>query len=212
MFCASLGRQCQPGKPLPWPSQPQGLRRHAKIREGAGLRPPGPQVALRFHRPTPMMRKWLSLVAFLTAVSVSGCSKTYIPNTDVQDTGENRGIITFCEKYRHAIEDRDAGALLKMMSPAYFEDAGNVKGSDDADFEKIREFLMGDFLKTKGVRYEIRYRRITHTETNHIWVDYTYAGAWKIPGLKDEEWHHQVADNRLDLVRDGDSYKIVTGM
>jgi hypothetical protein len=160
-----------------------------------------------------MMRKALSLVAFLAATAVfAGCSKTYIPNTDVQDTGENRGIVTFCEKYRHAMEDRDVGTLLKLMSPAYFEDAGNVKGDDDADFDKIRQFLMGDFLKTKGVRYEIRYRRITHTAANHVFVDYTYAGAWKIPGIKDDEWHHQVADNRLDLVHDGDSYKIVSGM
>jgi hypothetical protein len=159
-----------------------------------------------------MTYKWISVAAFLTALAGAGCAKTYIPNTDVQDNGENRGIITFCEKYRHAMEDRDVGTLLKLMSPAYFEDAGNVKGDDDADFDKIREFLMGDFLKTKGIRYEIRYRRITHTETHHVWVDYTYAGAWKIPGVKDDEWHHQVADNRLDLVRDGESYKIVSGM
>jgi hypothetical protein len=159
-----------------------------------------------------MMHKWISVAAFLAALAGAGCAKTYIPNTDVQDNGENRGIITFCEKYRHAMEDRDVGTLLKLMSPAYFEDAGNVKGDDDADFDKIREFLMGDFLKTKGIRYEIRYRRITHTETHHVWVDYTYAGAWKVPGVKDDEWHHQVADNRLDLVPDGESYKIVSGM
>ncbi len=157
-------------------------------------------------------RKSLFLAIVLVAVCATGCAKTYIPNTDVENTGVNRDIITFCEKYRHAMEDRDVGTLLKLMSPAYFEDAGNVKGDDDADFDKIREFLLGDFLKTKGVRYEIRYRRITHTETNHIWVDYTYAGAWKIPGVKDDEWHHQVADNRLDLVHDGESFKIVAGM
>ena len=159
-----------------------------------------------------MMRKLVSLVAFFAALAALGCSKTYIPNTDVQDTGENRGVITFCEKYRHAMEDRDVGTLLKLMSPAYFEDAGNVKGDDDADFDKIREFLMGDFLKTKGIRYEIRYRRITFTPRNHIYIDYTYAAAWKIPGVKADEWHHAVADNRLDIVREGDSFKIVAGM
>ena len=159
-----------------------------------------------------MKRPSTFLVVFLALVGAPACAKNYIPNTDVQDTSENRDIITFCEKYRHAVEDRDVGTLLKLMSPAYFEDAGNIKGDDDADFDKIREFLTGDFLKTKGVRYEIRYRRVTHSETNHIWVDYTYAGAWKVPGVKDDEWHHQVADNRLDLVPDGESYKIVAGM
>ena len=105
------------------------------------------------------------------AVLTFGCAKTYIPNTDVQDTGENRNIILFCEKYRHAMEDRNVADLLKLMSPAYFEDGGNTKNDDDADFDAIRQFLTGDFLKTTGIRYEIRYRRVTLTETNHIFVE-----------------------------------------
>ena len=125
---------------------------------------------------------------------------------------QNRDVVLFCEKYRHALEDKNVGQLLKLMSPAYFEDGGNTSNEDDADFDKIREFLTSDFLRTAGIRYEIRYRRITFTETNHIFVDYTYAAAWKLPGVKNDEWHHQVADNRLDLVRDGESFKIVSGM
>ncbi|HZU81454.1 MAG TPA: nuclear transport factor 2 family protein [Polyangiaceae bacterium] len=148
----------------------------------------------------------------LFALAAVACSKAYIPNTDVEDTGENRHIIEFCEQYRHALEDKNVAQLLKLMSPAYFEDGGNTRSEDDADYDKIREFLTGDFQKTGGIRYEIRYRRVTLTETNHIYVDYTYAAAWKIPGVKNDEWHHKVADNRLDLVRAGESFKIVAGM
>ena len=140
------------------------------------------------------------------------CSKAYIPNTDVEDTTQNRDVVLFCEKYRHALEDKDVSQVLKLMSPGYFEDGGNTKNEDDADYDKIREFLTGDFLRTNGVRYEMRYRRVIFTETKHIYVDYTYAAAWKLPGVKQDEWHHKVADNRLDLVVDGDSYKIVAGM
>jgi hypothetical protein len=151
-------------------------------------------------------------LAVAAAAGAVACSKPYIPNTDIEDSGENRGVIVFCEKYRHALEDRNVAEILKLMSPAYFEDGGNTKGGDDADYDKIRDFLTSDFLRTTGIRYEIRYRRLTFTETNHIFVDYTYAAAWKLPGIKGDEWHHQVADNRLDLVRDGESYKIVSGM
>jgi hypothetical protein len=151
---------------------------------------------------------------FFVAVALFaiGCSKAYIPNTDVEDTAENREIITFCERYRHAIEDKNISELLKLMDPSYFEDGGNSKNEDDADYDKIREFLTGDFLHTSGVRYEIRYRRITFTETKHIHVDYTYAAAWRIPGVKQEQWNHLVADNRLDIVKVGENYKIVAGM
>jgi hypothetical protein len=100
-----------------------------------------------------------------------------------------------------------------MMSKGYFEDGGNTKNEDDADYDKIREFLTGEFLQTGAIRYEMRYRRIIFTETNHIYVDYTYAAAWKLPGVKQpDEWRHKVADNRLDLVREGDAFKIVAGM
>jgi len=141
-----------------------------------------------------------------------GCAKTYIPNTDIVDSGENRQVVLFCEEYRHALEDKNVAQLLKMMSSAYFEDGGNTKNEDDADYDRIREFLTGDFLKTTGIRYEVRYRRITFTQTNHVYVDYSYAAAWKLPGVKADEWHHKVSDNRLDLVRDHDSFKILGGM
>jgi hypothetical protein len=160
-----------------------------------------------------MLRPLLSFVVLaVLAASTGACSKTFIPNTDVEDTGPNRDVIEFCENYRHAMEDKNVGQLMKLMSPGYFEDGGNTKPEDDADFDTIRAFLTGDFLKTTGVRYEIRYRRITFTERKHVYIDYTYAAAWKIPGTKNDEWHHAVADNRLDLVREGDTYKIVAGM
>jgi hypothetical protein len=152
------------------------------------------------------------MLAALIAFAAMGCAKTFIPNTDVEDTSQNRQVVLFCEQYRHAMEDKNVGELLKLMSPSYFEDSGNTKNEDDADYEKIREFLTGDFLRTGNIRYEIRYRRLTFTEADHVYVDYTYAAAWKLPGVKGDEWHHKVADNRLDLVRDGDSFKIVAGM
>jgi hypothetical protein len=151
------------------------------------------------------------VVAFVAFATVA-CSRTYLPNTDVEDTSQNRQVILFCEQYRHAMEDKNVSQILKLMSPGYFEDSGNAKNDDNADYDEIRAFLTGDFLKTSGIRYEIRYRRVTFTETNHVYVDYTYAAAWKIPGFKADEWHHKVADNRLDLIRDGDSFKILGGM
>jgi hypothetical protein len=158
------------------------------------------------------MKRLLPLFALGLCLSSLACSKTYIPNTDVEDTGENVKVVRFCEEYRRALEDKNVGQILKMMSPAYFEDGGNVDNEDDADYEKVREFLTGDFLKASGIRYEIRYRRVTFTDTNHIYVDYTYAAAYKLPGVKADEWRHKVADNRLDLIRAGESYKIVGGM
>ena len=77
------------------------------------------------------MRKLVSIVVLSLASAVSfgaaGCSKSYIPNTDVEDSSENKKVIAFCEQYRHAVEDKDVGTLLKLASPRYYEDGEDAK-------------------------------------------------------------------------------------
>ncbi len=149
---------------------------------------------------------------FALALPCVACSKTYIPNTDVEDTSDNRKVVSYCEDYRHAVEDKNIGKLLKMASPRYHEDGGNTLDDDDIDYEGLKDYLAAVFVKTEGIRYEIRYRKVTFTETKKVYVDYTYAASYRIPGLKGAEWRHTVADNRLELVPDGESFKIVAGM
>jgi hypothetical protein len=153
----------------------------------------------------------LALVAMTTLGSLAaGCSHTFIPNTDVPDTPENRKVVLFCEQYRHAVEEKNVGQLLKLASPGYHK--RGVGSDDDVDFISLKDFLMNTFQTTDGIRYEIRYRRVTFEESTHVSVDYTFAASYRIPGVKKEEWRHSVADNRLDLVPDGDGYKIMSGM
>jgi hypothetical protein len=148
-------------------------------------------------------------VAF-AALGASGCSKSFIPNTDVPDTAENRKVVLFCEQYRHAVEEKNVGALLKLASPGYHK--RGIGSDDDVDFVSLKDFLTTTFQQTDGIRYEVRYRRVIFKEDTHINVDYTFAASYRIPGVKKEEWRHTVADNRLDLVPDGDGYKIMSGM
>jgi len=157
---------------------------------------------------TPLAR--LSLLCF---VGLAGCSTQYIPNTDVQDNDDNRRVVAFCEKYRHAVEERNVPLLLQLASTAYYEDGGNVDASDDLDYEGLRQYLEGKFKDTRAIRYEIRYRRIESEDTkNRILVDYTYTASYKIPGLKGDEWKHTVAENRLELIPEQAAYKILAGM
>jgi hypothetical protein len=152
--------------------------------------------------------RWFALLPIVLA----GCATHYIPNTDVEDSDENRKVIAFCEKYRHAVEERNIPLLLSMASPRYYEDGGNVDASDDMDFDGLREYLEGRFKDTRAIRYEIRYRKVNHGPQDKIFVDYTYSASYKIPGLKGEEWRHTVADNRLELVPEQAAYKILAGM
>ena len=160
------------------------------------------------------MLQRLILATALTVglASVTGCSKSYIPNTDVEDTGDNRKVVKFCEEYRHAVEEKNVAKILSMVSPRYFEQGGNTKDDDDLDYEGLKQYLTSDFEKTEGIRYEIRYRKVTFLPSKKVHVDYTFSASWRIPGVKGEEWKHKVDDNRLELIPEGEGYKIIAGL
>ena len=142
-------------------------------------------------------------LAAAAAVSLSACTTHYIPNTDVEDTSENRDAVLFCEKYRKAVERRDIPLLLTLISPKYYEDGGNADASDDLDYAGMREYLQKQLTLAKAIRYEIRYRRVlTSQESARVFVDYTYSASYKVPGIEDkDEWRRTVSENRLELVR-----------
>lgn len=166
----------------------------------------------------------LGATALVFVLSAStGCAEHYIPNTDVEDTADNRDVIEFCEKYRKAVERKDVEGMLKLISPDYYEDGGNADASDDMDYAGFKKWLTGEsaeedadqpsFQDVTAIRHEIRYRRIVR-EKDRIFVDYTFSASFRIPTAHGDQWKRKVDDNRLELVP-GDSegeFQIISGM
>ena len=157
-----------------------------------------------------MLRLFAPAIAL--SIALGGCATHYIPNTDVEDTDGNRKIVEFCEQYRHAVEMRDIPKLLKMADPKYYEDGGNIDAADDLDYAGLKQYLEDRFQQTRAIRYEIRYRRVGQGRKESIYVDYTYSASYKIPSPTGELWRRRVADNRLELVKSGETFKILSGM
>ena len=88
----------------------------------------------------------------------------------------------------------------------------NANTDDDIDFAGLKDYLTTTFMKTQAIRYEVRYRKISLAENDHLTVDFTYAASFRLPGVKQEEWRHTVAENRLELVKEGETFKILSGM
>jgi hypothetical protein len=164
--------------------------------------------------------KLCSGLALLTFV---GCNHDFIPNTQVEDSDFNRDVIAYCEDYRHAVERRNTDQLVKMADPKYYEDGGTVDTSDDLDLDGLKRYLHDKFSQTTAIRYEIFYRDISIGRSNQVFVDYTYSASYKVPGpavpvgttptsSPNEVWRRRVADNRLELVRSGSSFHILSGM
>jgi hypothetical protein len=155
----------------------------------------------------------LLLGCLCVVMPLASCGKQYIPNTDVEENDPNRIVIEFCEKYRHAVELRNVPLLLSITDPSYYEDGGTIDTSDDIDFAGLKEYLETKFRQTRAIRYEIRYRNISPgRKKDLLLVDFTYSASYKIPSPEGEVWRRRVADDRLELVRQGEHFKIVSGM
>lgn len=155
------------------------------------------------------------LRARLVAASVlmlTGCARQLIPNTDIEDTHDNRVVIEFCETYRRAVERRDVSRLLSLAHPDYYEDGGSVDASDDLDRVGLQGYLEERFVQAKSIRYEMHYRAIERNENNGWNVAYSYSASYRLPHDTRELWHREVAENLLELVPVGDSYQILSGM
>jgi hypothetical protein len=163
------------------------------------------------HVSTSSARARGAVLLALALAALAGCSRDTIPNTTVADTPANREVIDFCESYRHALEQRDVGALLAMASPQYYENGGTPEGVDDYDITGLRDLLRDRLPRVHTVRYEFRYRRIAF-EQDRILVDYTYSGSFRVETSDGHQWFRRVADNRLELQRVGGEYRIVAGM
>jgi hypothetical protein len=146
------------------------------------------------------------------AVALTGCAREYLPNTDVEDNEFNRKIVEFCEDYRHAVERKNVGLLIKLAHEKYYEDGATIDTSDDLDLAGLKTYLENKFRDVKSIRYEIRYRNVTIGRNEEIYVDYTYSASYQIPSPKGDVWRRTVADNRLSLVPSGETFRIKSGM
>ncbi len=153
----------------------------------------------------------IKLLIFFLVLATLGCTPKFIPNTEVPDTAENREVINFCERYRHAVESMNIGLLLSLASPKYFDDSGTVSGDDDMDRAGLEEVLKTRFKEVKNIRYEIKYRAV-YQKGDVTMVEYTYTTSYQFDMDGKPHWENKTADNRLELERVNDSFLILTGM
>lgn len=148
----------------------------------------------------------------LCLLVLGACSSHLIPNTDVEDTSQNRSLVAFCETYRHAVERQDIKALLSMAHPDYYEDGGNVDATDDLDYAGLKTYLEDEFKDAKAIRYEMHYRRVARDEDSRWNIAYTYTASYKLPDGKGDLWHREVSENQLTVVPSEETFLILSGM
>ncbi len=153
---------------------------------------------------------WVALVTTLAALSACAVLRT-IPGTTVEDTKPNREIMAICERYRQALEARDAATLLALAHPNYYEDSGTPKADDDYGYEGLKEVLARRLGELKALRYNIEYRKINVT-SHHAQVDIRYDASFQIATEMGDRWERKQNDKRIEFENDGHRWLIISGM
>ncbi|HUS65053.1 MAG TPA: hypothetical protein VMZ28_10945, partial [Kofleriaceae bacterium] len=116
-----------------------------------------------------------------------------------------------CEKYRRALEEKDAPTLLALAHPTYYEDSGTPKGDDDYGYDGLRDVLSKRLSALKTLRYNIEYRKV-EIDGTHARVDIRYDASFQLATEMGDRWERKQNDKRLELENDGKRWLIVAGM
>jgi hypothetical protein len=130
-----------------------------------------------------------------------------LEQASIEDTPDNRAVLAVCERYRRAVEAKDVDLLLGLASPSYFDDGGTTGPSDDVDYAALAATLRGALRASSKVNYVFRYRSITWSG-DVVRVDYRYSASFR-----HRDRVQQLSDtNRLELIRNGASFQLLSGM
>lgn len=148
----------------------------------------------------------------LLSVLFLGCATQQIPNTQVEDTSENREVIDFVEEYRLAVEQRNTGKLLKLASKNYFDDMGTPGGEDDIDYDGLARGLARVRQEVLDARYQISYRGLTYASNDRVLVDLLYTGWFRVETEEGPQWRRRLEPHRIVLGREKDGLRVLSGM
>ncbi|HLL52385.1 MAG TPA: nuclear transport factor 2 family protein [Myxococcaceae bacterium] len=128
------------------------------------------------------MKLRLIPVVALVAAALCACPARRIPGTDIVDNDDSRAILDVVEQYRSALENRDAGKLLGLVSEEFKDTAGSPNPADDLDYNTLKQRLPERLSKLEDVKVDLSVRRIA-VERDVASVIYYYNTRYRVPKL-----------------------------
>jgi hypothetical protein len=158
------------------------------------------------------------LAATLSLSSVlgtAGCKPELIPNTTVEDSEENRKVLTFLTRYQAAMQERSVDKVTALCAADYFEDNGNEDPKDDYNLDGLKKKLTEHFARTKELVLEVYVQKIEHAEDGRILVAYRYNTRALVGFPSGDKWLTATEVNKIVLravANDEAGYRIVAGL
>ena len=142
----------------------------------------------------------------------SSCAHTLVDGTEIDDTAENREILSVLQSVRSAMQDRNQDALLSLVSESYFEDMGTADPADDYGYEYLRDTVIPQTMQVAGkVVVDFAVHEI-QVEDQLAHADIRYNSRARLDLPSGAMWDSHKEFNRLELKRENGKWMITRGL
>lgn len=161
----------------------------------------------------------LVLLTLLSGLAMVACGPGVIEDStviaqdaEIPDTPENRAVVALVELYRRAIEDKDIASLRGLVSSDYYENGGTTHTTqDDYGYDGLLQVFETYAENVRQIRLQVLIRSIEISgDRANVYVDFGYNMLYVINGQ--ERWQVDRGLNRLELVKEGNEWRILAGL
>lgn len=152
----------------------------------------------------------LRALLFIPLLLTVACGGKRIPGTELQDTDDTRAILAVMERYRSALEAKDAKAIQALVSESFREDGGTENPEDDLTHANLPEHLANLFQALDNPKVELSVRRVT-VQDEVATAIYYWNATWKLPSLTTRGQNASELEQMVLQKIDG-QWKIVSGI
>lgn len=138
------------------------------------------------------------------------CATRHIPGTEIIDTNDSRAILAIMEKYRSAVEAKDAKAIQSLVAEDFREDAGTETPDDDLTYANLPEHVATLFQNVDKPRVDLSVRRVDVQDDTATAI-YYWKASWKMPTLTTRPQSDAELEQMVFKRVKGD-WKIVSGI
>ncbi|ATB27355.1 YybH family protein [Melittangium boletus] len=142
---------------------------------------------------------------------LSACGPHFIPGTQIADTRDTRAILEVMERFRSAIEARDAKAIEGLVSKSFRDNSGTEDPQDDLTAGNLAQVLPEMFSRLENPRVDMDIRRVDVKPDGAAVVIYYWNSSWRAPSLLDKPQRDSELEQMVLQKEDG-TWRIVSGI
>lgn len=155
-----------------------------------------------------MTRRLAPPLALLLAVA---CTPARIPGTDIADTRQNRAVYDVVGEYVQAMNKRDADAVLALVAPDYFDDAGTPDPADDLDRDRLEKAIKQDLGRIETEKLAVSLRKI-EVQNDAAFAEIFYDNYYRVQTPVGAIPRRDSDVHRIRLKKLDGKWKIVAGL